>query len=124
MSLDYRSRCDKNQGSLPSRPEPLQDHPEQLVRGGEPTPWSSGVKGQQLLTQRQILEHEILARAERVDDPADDVTKGGEHGRNVIAMLTLQPGYKSFILDAHNILITHSLTRASLISADPLIACT
>jgi hypothetical protein len=36
------------------------------------------------------------------------VAKGGEHGRNVIAMLTLQPGYKSFILDAHNILITHT----------------
>ena len=108
MPLDYRSRCDKNQGSLPSRPGPLPDHPEPLVRSGESTPWSFGVQGQQLLTQRQILEQEILARAERVEDPADEVAKGGEHGRNVIAMLTLQPGYKLFILDAHNILITHT----------------
>ena len=36
-------------------------------------PWSLGVQGQQLLTERQILEHEILARAERVDDPAYEV---------------------------------------------------
>jgi hypothetical protein len=75
MPLDYRSRCDKNQGSLPPRPEPPQDNPEPLLRGGEPVPWSFGVQGQQLLTQRQILEHEILARAERVDDPADEVAQ-------------------------------------------------
>lgn len=65
MPLHHRSRCDKYQGSLPSRPEP--------------TPWSLGVQCQQLLTERQILGHEILARAERVDDPADEVTKRCEH---------------------------------------------
>ena len=108
MPLDHRSRRDKNQGSLPSRPEPPQDHPEQLVRGGEPTPWSFDVQSQQLLTERQILQHEILARAERVDDPADEVAKGCEHGRNLIARLALQPSYKQFALDSHNILIRHS----------------
>lgn len=78
MPRHHRSRCDKNQGSLPSRPEPTQDNPEQLLQGGEPTPWL-GVQCQQLLTEHQILENEILARAKRVDDPADEVTKRCEH---------------------------------------------
>lgn len=110
MPLDHRSRRVKNQGSLPSRPEPPQDHPEQLVRGGEPTPWSFGVQVQQLLTERQILQHEIVARAERVQHPAGEVAKRCEHGRNLIARLALQPSYKQFVLDSHNILIRHSLT--------------
>jgi hypothetical protein len=70
------------------------------------------VQGQQLLTERQILEHEILARAERVDDPADEVAKGGEHRRNLIATPALQPNYKSFILDSHNVLIRHTRKTA------------
>ena len=108
MPLDHRSRRDKNQGSLPSRPESPQDHPEQLVRSGEPTPWSFGVQGQQLLTERQILQHEIVARAERVQDQAGEVAKRCEHGRNLIARLALQPSYKQFVLDSHNILIRHT----------------
>ena len=107
MPLHYRSRRDKNQGNLPPRPEPPQENPEQLVQGGESTPWSYGVQCQQLLTERQILEHEILVRAERADDPADKVAKRCEHGQNLIAMLALQPSYKSFILDSHDILISH-----------------
>jgi len=42
--------------------------PQQFNR----TPWSFGVQGQQSLTERQILQHKILARAEYVDDPADE----------------------------------------------------
>ena len=70
------------------------------------------MQGQQLLTERQILEHEILTRAERVDDPADEAAKGGEHGRNLIATPVLQPNYKSFILDSHNVLIRHTRKTA------------
>jgi hypothetical protein len=43
-----------------------------------------------------------------VDDPADEVTKRCEHGRNLITRLALQPSYKQFVLDSHNILIRHS----------------
>ena len=76
------------------------------------------------MTERQILEHEILARAERVDDPADELATRCEHGQNLIAMLALQPSYKSFILDSHDILISLSHVALEMRQQDFLLtAC-
>jgi hypothetical protein len=70
-----------------------------------------GAQGQQLLTERQILEHEILARAERVD--AQPMRwRRAVNIAEIIATPALQPNYKSFILDSHNVLIRHTRKTA------------
>jgi RHS repeat-associated protein len=84
--------------------------------------WVTNVQLQTMISDSQILEHEILARAERVDDPSDEVAKRGEHGRNLIRRPALQPNRQSLILESHDILMRDNpgLRSIASISMDSL----
>src|ERR1700676_5095653 len=63
----------RNERLRPPRPEPSQRDPEQLVQRRESTARSGGVKSQQLLTEGEIFENEILPRTESTDNPAQEI---------------------------------------------------
>jgi hypothetical protein len=56
------SRSDQDERLRPFGPERFQRDPEQLVQGSQSTARSFGVQGQQLLTETQVFEDEILPR--------------------------------------------------------------
>src|SRR5215831_20446610 len=57
--------------------------PEHLVDRAQSPPRSFGMESQQLLTQCQILQHEVRAGSKRADKPADEVPKQRNHGKNL-----------------------------------------
>jgi hypothetical protein len=77
---DYRPRRNQYQRLLPSRPEPPQGDPEQLVLNGKSATRPLAAEGQQLLTESEILQHEVFTRAERTENPPEKVSKAREHG--------------------------------------------
>jgi hypothetical protein len=55
-----------------------------------------GVQSEQLLTERQAFEKEILSGAEHANYPADEVPEQADYNENPIA-LRISPLCKSFI---------------------------
>jgi len=45
--------------------------------------WTPGVQRQQLLSESEILKHEILTWAERAKNPSEEVSEPFEHGSNL-----------------------------------------
>src|SRR5215469_18475278 len=68
---------------LPPRPQLSESNPEHFVDRAQSPPRSFGMKSQQLLTQRQILQHEVVAGPKCADKPADEVPKQRNHGKNL-----------------------------------------
>jgi hypothetical protein len=54
-------RLDEDQSPLPSRPEPPQDHPEQLVRNQKSRLWAPSFQDAELLPQGQVFQKQIVA---------------------------------------------------------------
>ena len=52
---------------------------------------------QQLLTERQVFEKEILTGTEPANYAADEVSEAADHDENLIAMPGSHPLCKSFI---------------------------
>jgi hypothetical protein len=79
MPSHNRLRCDQHERLLPAGPESPQNNPEQLVHGRQSRTRSLGVQSQQLLTEREVFEKEILTGAERANHPANEVPERAEH---------------------------------------------
>jgi hypothetical protein len=73
MPTNNRSRCDQDERLFPSRPEPSQHYPEELVQRSESMARSFGVQSQQLLAEGQIFEDEIFSGTEGTDKPSEKV---------------------------------------------------
>jgi hypothetical protein len=71
----------------PPRPELSQGNPEQLVQGSQSTARSLRVQSQQLPTESQVFEDEVLARAERAGDPPEEMSERHNHGKNIIGTI-------------------------------------
>jgi hypothetical protein len=63
------------------------------------------VKSEQLLTQRQIFEDEILAGAKGTAQPAEDVPEPYDHATNLTGTLPIELGAKSLILRVCDVLM-------------------
>src|SRR6516162_9969330 len=70
-------------GFFPPRPQLSESDPEHLVDRAQSSPRSFGTESQQLLTQCQILQHEVFAGPKWADKPADEVPKQRNHGKNL-----------------------------------------
>ena len=68
---------------------------------------SSAVQSKQLLSQRQVFEKEILAGAEQVNHPADEVPKRGDHSE-ILSPCRISALCKSFIYRKRKVLMRHS----------------
>jgi hypothetical protein len=83
MPTHHRFWGDEQERFLPPRPQLSESDPEHLVDKPQSPPRSFGMESQQLLTQCQILQHEVLAGSKCADKPADEVPKQRNHGKNL-----------------------------------------
>jgi hypothetical protein len=65
------------------------------------------MQSQQLPTESQIFEDEVLAGTESADHPAEEMSKPGDHGRNLTETVEIQLYAKSFILQMYDVMARH-----------------
>jgi hypothetical protein len=71
----HGGRLDHDQGRTPTRPQPGQAQPEQAVAATQRGPRPSSGQHGQLLTQSQILQHELAARQQEQVKKSEDGVK-------------------------------------------------
>jgi len=62
------------------------------------------VQSQQLPTESQVLEDEVLPGTENADQPAEEMSERYDHGKNFSGKIRIQPFAKSFILQVYDAL--------------------
>src|SRR5262249_19660114 len=76
------ARSDQDERLPPPRPERSQRNPEQLVQGSQSSPRPLRVQSEQLPTESQVLKDEVLPGTESADQPAQEMSKRHNHGKN------------------------------------------
>ena len=104
MPVHDGSRSDQDERLPPPGPERSQRNPEQLVQGSQSTARSLRVQSQQLLTQSQVFEDEVLPGTESADHPAEEMPERHDHGKNLIGTVRIELFAKSFILQVYDVL--------------------
>jgi len=66
------------------------------------------VQSQQLLTQSQVFEDEVLSGPESADHPPEEMPERQEHGKNLIGTVRIELFAKSYILRAYDVLARHT----------------
>lgn len=99
------SGSDEDERLFPSSPGPSQYNPEQFVRCSEPSARSLGVESEELLTQGEILQDEVLARTEGTNNPAEHVPEPQNHDQNFSEMSPTDVIPKSLILQVYDVLM-------------------
>jgi hypothetical protein len=99
----------------PPTPERSQGNPEQLVQGSQSSARPLRVQSQQLPTESQVFEDEVLAGAKRADDPPEEMPERHNHGKNRIGTIRIQVCAKSFILQMYDVLARHNLPYSFLV---------
>jgi len=82
------------------------------VQGSQSTARSFGVQGQQLLTESQVFEDEILPGTESADHPVEDMPDRRDHGKNLIGTVQIELFAKSFILWVCDVLARDTFVEA------------
>ena len=59
------------------------------------------MQSEQLPTEGQVFEDEILAGAKRADNPPEEMPERNNHGKNIIGTIRIQLCAKSFILQEY-----------------------
>jgi hypothetical protein len=67
---------------------------------------SLSVQSQQLLTESQVFEDEVLAGTKSADDPREEMQRN-DHGKNLMGTIRIQLCAKSFILRMYDVLARH-----------------
>jgi hypothetical protein len=113
MPADNGSGRNQNERSFPSRPEPSQDNPEQLVQRSQSTARSFDVQRQNLLTESEIFKDEILSGTESTDNPSQEMSErhdyGQNHGQNLIETRPIKLVSNSVILQVYEVLTRDSI---------------
>jgi hypothetical protein len=66
------------------------------------------VQSQQLPTESQVLEDEVLPGTESADQPAEEMSERYDHGKNCSGKIRIQLCAKSFILQVYDVLARHN----------------
>jgi hypothetical protein len=82
MPVHDGSRSDQDERLPPLGRERSRSNPEQLVQGSQSMARSFGVESQQLPTESQVFEDEVLAGTESADYPAEEMSERLDHGKN------------------------------------------
>jgi len=72
------------------------------------------VQSQQLPTESQILEDEVLARTASAEHPTEEMSERHAHIKNLIETIRIQLFAKSFILQVYDVLARHNLPSVLL----------
>jgi hypothetical protein len=65
------------------------------------------VQSQQLPTEGQILEDEVLPGTENADQPTEEMSERHDHSQNYIEKVRIELCAKSFILQVYDVLARH-----------------
>jgi hypothetical protein len=65
------------------------------------------VQSQQLPTESQVLEDEVLPGTENADQPTEEMSERCDHSRNHIGKVGIELCAKSFILQVYDVLAKH-----------------
>ena len=79
-----RARSDQDEWLPPPGPERSQRNPKQLVQASQSSARSLRVQSQQLPTESQVFEDEVLAGAKSADDPPEEMPERHDHDKNLI----------------------------------------
>jgi hypothetical protein len=71
------------------------------------------MQSEQLPTESQVFEDEVLAGAERADDPPEEMPEQHNHDKNIIGTIEFRFCAKSFILQMYDDLARHSAPTIS-----------
>jgi hypothetical protein len=66
------------------------------------------VHRQQLPTESQVLEDEVLPGTENADQPTEEMSERHDHGKNCSGKVRIELCAKSFILQVYDVLARHS----------------
>ena len=69
------------------------------------------MQNQQLPTESQVFEGEVLEGAKSADDPPEEMPERHDHGKNIIGTIRIQLCAKSFILQMYDVLARYSSHR-------------
>ena len=69
------------------------------------------MQSQQLPTESQILEDEVLPGTENADQPTEEMSKRHDHGKNCSGKIRVELCAKSFILQVYDVLARHTITQ-------------
>src|SRR5271155_3165281 len=81
MPVHDGSRSDQDERLGPPGPERSQRNPEQLVQGSQSAARLLRVESQQLPTETQVLEYEVLPGTS-ADQPAEEMPERHDHDKN------------------------------------------
>jgi len=62
------------------------------------------VQSQQLPTESQVLDDEVLPGTESADQPAEEMSERHDHDKNFSGKIRIQSFTKSFILQVYDVL--------------------
>ena len=82
------------------------------------------MQSQQLPTESQVFQDEVLARAKRADDPPEEMPERYNHGKNIIGTIRIQLCSKSFILQMYDVLARHRLISQARTQGIPRLSAT
>ncbi len=68
------------------------------------------MQSQQLLTEGEVFENEILSRTESTDNPAEEMPEGHSHGKNLIGTSQIELVVKLLILRVFDLLASDRLS--------------
>jgi len=109
MPVHDGPRSDQDERLSPPGPERSQRNPEQLVLGCQSTARLLRVQSQQLPTESQVFEDEVLPGTESAHQPAEEMSERHDHGKDSSGKIRIQSCAKSFILQVYDVLAKHTL---------------
>jgi len=71
------------------------------------------VQSQQLPTESQVLEDEVLPGTENADQPTEEMSKRHDHGKNFSGKIRIQLFAKSLILQVYDVLGRHNQSQGA-----------
>src|SRR6516225_10205783 len=119
MPVHDGSRSNQDERLPPPRPERSQRKPEQLVQGSQSSARALRMQSEQLPTESQVFEDEVLAGAQRADDPPEEMQERHNHGKNIIGTIRIQCCAKSFVLQMYDVFARHRIIASAESSGDP-----
>ena len=90
---DNSFRSDDDDRLLPSRPQPTDGNPEELVKQIESRPRTTPFQHGQLLSQHEVFNDEILAVAEDLKGRSEREPQHAEHNRSYNRIRAASAGY-------------------------------
>ena len=72
------------------------------------------MQSQQLPTESQVFEDEVLSGTENADQPAEEMSERHDHGKNFSGKVRIEPCAKSVILQVYDVLARHRSLFATI----------